>query len=87
MRGPYLARLEMHKRMRGMNLDADARLGDYQELLIEYFRIFGNKKCCTNDLKMFLEHLDVKRRSDFAAKLLQDTGITSTSLPQNVRFF
>lgn len=74
----------MHRRMRGMKLDADALLGDYQELLIEYFRIFGNKKCCTNDLKMFLEFLDVPRRSDFAAKLLQDTGITSTTLPQNV---
>lgn len=77
----------MHRRMRGMQLDADVMLGDYQDLLIEYFRIFGNKKCCTNDLKMFLVHLDVERRSDFAEKLLQDTGITSTTLPQNVNFF
>lgn len=76
----------MHRRIRGMKLDADVLLGDYQDLLIEYFRIFGNKKCCTNDLKMFLEYLDVQRRSDFAAKLLQDTGITSTTLPQNVSF-
>lgn len=75
----------MHRRMRGLKLDADALLGDYQELLIEYFNIFGNKKCCTNDLKMFLEFSDVQRRSDFAAKLLQDTGITSTTLPQNVK--
>lgn len=73
--------------MRELQLDAEALLGDYQELLIEYFRIFGNKKCCTNDLKMFLEYLDVGRRTDFAMKLLQDTGITSTTLPQNVNLF
>lgn len=84
MRGPYLARLEMHRKMREINLDATTLLGNYQELLIEFFRIFGNKKCCTNDLKIFLEFLDVQQRPDFAAKLLQDSGITSTSLPQNV---
>lgn len=74
----------MHKKMRDLKLDADSLLGDYQDLLIEYFRIFGNKKCCVNDLKIFLEYLDVERRSELASKLLQDTGISSTSLPQNV---
>jgi N-terminal acetyltransferase B complex non-catalytic subunit len=83
-RGPFLARLEMHKKMRQLNLDADTLLGDYQDLLVEYFRIFGNKKCCVNDLKMFLEHLDVSRRAELASKLIQDTGISSTTLPQNV---
>lgn len=84
MRGPYLARIEMHKRMRNNDLDPDALFGDYQNLLIEYFSIFGNKKCCVNDLKMFLEHLPVDRRSELASKLIQDTGISSTTLPQNV---
>ncbi|XP_070505288.1 phagocyte signaling-impaired protein [Chironomus tepperi] len=83
VRGPYLARIEMHKRMKNNNLDPDALFGDYQDLLIEYFSIFGNKKCCVNDLKMFLEHLPVDRRSELASKLLQDTGISSTTLPQN----
>lgn len=75
----------MHKRMREINLDADSLLGDYQELLLKYFRMFGNKKCCANDLKMFLEYLDAGRRSELAAKLIQDTGISSTTLPQDVR--
>ncbi|KAL7041448.1 hypothetical protein ACKWTF_000782 [Chironomus riparius] len=83
VRGPYLARIEMHKRMRNNNLDPEKLFGDYQDLLIEYFSIFGNKKCCVNDLKMFLEHLPVERRSNLASKLLQDTGISSTTLPQN----
>ncbi len=85
LRGPYLARLALHKKMCDLNLDADLLLGNYQDLLIEYFRNFGNKKCCTNDLKRFLENLDVHQRSELATKILHDTGITSTTLPQNVR--
>ena len=74
----------MHKRMRDVNLKADELLGDYQELLLNYFRLFGNKKCCANDLKMFLEYLEPARRSELASKLIQDTGISSTTLPQDV---
>jgi hypothetical protein len=74
----------MHKQMRDINLNADMLLGDYQELLLDYFRMFGNKKCCANDLKMFLNYLDANRRSELAPKLIQDTGITSTTLPQDV---
>lgn len=84
VRGPFLARLEMHKRMRDNQLNADELLGDYQDLLVEYFRIFGSKKCCANDLKLFLKYLDVERRPELATKLIQDTGISSTTLPQNV---
>lgn len=84
VRGPYLARLETHKRMRDLNLNADNLLGDYQELLLNYFRLFGNKKCCANDLKKFLDYLEAGRRPELASKLIQDTGISSTTLPQDV---
>lgn len=84
VRGPYLARLETHKRMRDLNLNADNLLGDYQELLLNYFRLFGNKKCCANDLKKFLDYLVAGRRPELASKLIQDTGISSTTLPQDV---
>lgn len=70
--------------MRDINLKASDLLGDYQELLVNYFRMFGNKKCCANDLKMFLEYLEPSRRSELASKLIQDTGISSTTLPQDV---
>lgn len=85
VRGPFLARMEMHKRMRDVNLNADQLIGDYLELLVNYFRLFGNKKCCANDLKMFLVYLEAGRRSELASKLIQDTGISSTTLPQDVR--
>lgn len=76
--------MEMHKRMREINLNADELLGDYQELLLKYFRMFGSKKCCANDLKLFLDYLDAGRRSELASKLIHDTGISSTTLPQDV---
>jgi N-terminal acetyltransferase B complex non-catalytic subunit len=70
--------------MRELKLDADNQLGDYQELLVNYFKIFGNKKCCANDLKMFLEYLEPSRRPELSSKLIQETGISSTTLPQDV---
>lgn len=70
--------------MREMSLNADGLLGDYQELLLNYFRLFGNKKCCANDLKLFLDYLEPNRRPELASKLIQDTGISSTTLPQDV---
>lgn len=84
MRGPFLARLEMHKMMRDLKLDADNLLGDYQELLVNYFKMFGSTKCCANDLKMFLDYLEPGRRPELASKLIQETGICSTTLPQDV---
>lgn len=74
----------MHKMMRDQKLKADDLLGDYQELLVNYFRIFGNKKCCANDLKMFIDYLEPGRRPELSSKLIQDTGISSTTLPQDV---
>lgn len=70
--------------MRDSKLNADDLLGDYQELLLNYFRLFGNKKCCANDLKMFLDYLEPSQRPELASKLIQDTGISSTTLPQDV---
>jgi N-terminal acetyltransferase B complex non-catalytic subunit len=77
----------MHKIMRELKLDADNQLGNYQELLVNFFRMFGNKKCCANDLKMFIEYLEPSRRPELSSKLIQETGISSTTLPQDVRFF
>jgi N-terminal acetyltransferase B complex non-catalytic subunit len=83
LRGPYLARLMMNKMMRDRKLDPNPLLGDYQDLLVNYFNTFGNKKCCGNDLKMFLEYLEPSKRSDLAARLVKETGIGSKSLPQD----
>jgi N-terminal acetyltransferase B complex non-catalytic subunit len=86
-RGPYLARLELHRLMRENEIHGvNDLLGDYLELLVEYFRLFGSKSCCTNDLKMFLEFLEPSRRSGLASRLIQDCGISSTALPKSVSY-
>lgn len=38
VRGPYLGRLELHHTMTELNENANELLGDFLELLVEYFR-------------------------------------------------
>lgn len=38
VRGPYLGRLELHHTMTELNENGDELLGDFLELLVEYFR-------------------------------------------------
>lgn len=38
VRGPYLGRLELHHTMTELNENGDDLLGDFLELLVEYFR-------------------------------------------------
>lgn len=84
IRGPYLGRLQMHAVMSANQLNPDGLLGDLLELLVEYFRLFGEKPCCTNDILLFLGGLETNRQTELASRLLQVCEITSTSLPQNV---
>ncbi|XP_017104561.2 phagocyte signaling-impaired protein isoform X1 [Drosophila bipectinata] len=82
-RGPYLARLELHKRMRADQLPAEQLIGDFDELVIEYFQLFGDKSCCTHDIALFLPSISMKQRQALANKLLVESGVTSSELPQN----
>lgn len=83
-RGPYLARLELHQRMRAIQLPAQELVGDFDELIIEYFRLFGDKSCCTHDIALFLPSISMEQRQSLASKLLLESGISSTSLPKSV---
>uniref|UniRef100_W8AQU8 Phagocyte signaling-impaired protein n=1 Tax=Ceratitis capitata TaxID=7213 RepID=W8AQU8_CERCA len=83
VRGPYLARLELHKRMRAQGMNAESLLGDFSILIIEYFRLFGDKPCCTHDIALFLPSITMEARQQVASKLLLESGISSTKLPQN----
>ncbi|XP_034485677.1 phagocyte signaling-impaired protein [Drosophila innubila] len=82
-RGPYLARLELHQRMRAIQLPAQELIGDFDQLIIEYFLLFGDKSCCTHDIALFLPSISMEQRQALASKLLFESGISSTSLPQN----
>ncbi|XP_055546311.1 phagocyte signaling-impaired protein isoform X2 [Wyeomyia smithii] len=82
-RGPYLARLELNRLMVENKCDKEQLFGELTELLLDYFRIFGDKTCCANDLKMFLEYVDPVKRPGFAAKLMQECRINPVTLPSN----
>ncbi|XP_030374579.1 phagocyte signaling-impaired protein [Scaptodrosophila lebanonensis] len=82
-RGPYLARLELLQRMRVAQLQPQQLVGDFDELIIEYFRLFGDKSCCTHDIALFLPSISIEQRQALASKLLLESGISSTSLPQS----
>lgn len=83
-RGPYLARLELHQRMRAQQMPAQEQIGDFDELIIEYFHLFGDKSCCTHDIALFLPSISMEQRQSLANKLLVESGISSSCLPQNV---
>ncbi|BFF89387.1 phagocyte signaling-impaired protein [Drosophila madeirensis] len=82
-RGPYLARLELHQRMRAHQLPAEQLIGNFDELVVEYFTLFADKSCCTHDIALFLPSISMKQRQALANKLLLQSGVSSTSLPMN----
>ncbi|XP_056146641.1 N-alpha-acetyltransferase 25, NatB auxiliary subunit [Lampris incognitus] len=57
LRGPYLARLELIHRLRERGCPEESQLGDPSELMVQFFRKFGDKPCCITDLKIYLHLL------------------------------
>lgn len=83
-RGPYLARLELYRVMDKNRFDAGKLFGEFIEMLIDYFQIFGEKPCCAKDIVLFLDDLREEQRPDLASKLIQLCNISATTLPQTV---
>lgn len=84
LRGPYLARFELCAKLVEHKMNTNDLLGDTIELFIEYFRKFGHKTCCVDDLVHYLKLLDNEKKSDLSVRLIKDVGISSTSVPQTV---
>ncbi|EAT44499.1 AAEL004142-PA, partial [Aedes aegypti] len=82
-RGPYLARLELARLMVKHKFDKEQQFGELTELLLDYFRMFGDKTCCANDLKLFLEYVEPAKRPGFAAQLMQECRINPVTLPSS----
>lgn len=71
--------------MRRNQYDADKFFGEFIEMLIEYFDIFGDKPCCAKDIVLFLDDLKTEQRPELASKLIQLCNISATTLPQTVK--
>lgn len=85
LRGPYLARFELCSKLVEHKMTTVDIVGDISGLFVEYFRKFGHKQCTVSDLRSYLSLLDQEKLTDLATSLIQDVGISSTSVPQSVR--
>uniref|UniRef100_A0A452GVT3 N-alpha-acetyltransferase 25, NatB auxiliary subunit n=1 Tax=Gopherus agassizii TaxID=38772 RepID=A0A452GVT3_9SAUR len=78
LRGPYLAELELIRRLRHRGCSDEYKLGDPEELMFQYFKKFGDKPCCFTDLKVFVDLLPSSQCAKFIGQLL---GIIPLSAP------
>uniref|UniRef100_A0A8D0GSC7 N-alpha-acetyltransferase 25, NatB auxiliary subunit n=1 Tax=Sphenodon punctatus TaxID=8508 RepID=A0A8D0GSC7_SPHPU len=70
LRGPYLAKLELIRRLRHRGCNGEYKLGDPEELMFQYFKKFGDKPCCFTDLKVFVDLLPSTQNAKFINQLL-----------------
>ncbi|XP_028830383.1 N-alpha-acetyltransferase 25, NatB auxiliary subunit isoform X1 [Denticeps clupeoides] len=71
LRGPYLARLELIKRLRERGCPEEQQLGEPLELMSQFFVKFGSKPCCITDLKIFLDLLNPDQYVQFINRLME----------------
>uniref|UniRef100_A0A182XBG5 Phagocyte signaling-impaired protein n=1 Tax=Anopheles quadriannulatus TaxID=34691 RepID=A0A182XBG5_ANOQN len=81
-RGPYLARLELNRRMVEQRYAEEQLFGKMSDMLAEYFELFADKPCCALDMKLFLEFVKpAHERRTLATKLMNGLGLSSATLP------
>uniref|UniRef100_A0A672KFD3 N-alpha-acetyltransferase 25, NatB auxiliary subunit n=1 Tax=Sinocyclocheilus grahami TaxID=75366 RepID=A0A672KFD3_SINGR len=71
LRGPYLARLELIRRLRERSCPEAQQLGEPLELMFQFFVKFGDKPCCITDLKIFLDLLTPDQHVQFINRLME----------------
>ncbi|XP_061459382.1 N-alpha-acetyltransferase 25, NatB auxiliary subunit isoform X2 [Rhineura floridana] len=79
LRGPFLAQLELIRRLRHRGSSEEHKLGDPAELMFQYFKRFGDKPCCFTDLKVFIDLLPSTQYTKFINQLL---GVIPLSAPK-----
>lgn len=83
MRGPYLARLELWKRL-SEGGDPTVLLGSGMALCVQYLRVFANKSCSVPDIKPYLSMIPQKEREEHCRDFLTCLGYDENSEPDNV---
>uniref|UniRef100_A0A8C1M0P5 N(alpha)-acetyltransferase 25, NatB auxiliary subunit n=1 Tax=Cyprinus carpio TaxID=7962 RepID=A0A8C1M0P5_CYPCA len=90
LRGPYLARLELIRRLRVRSCPEAQQLGEPLELMFQFFVKFGDKPCCITDLKIFLDLLTPDQHVQFINRLMEAVplcapGEDGVALPGDTR--
>lgn len=87
LRGPYLARLELWKRLA---VDGDqyptSLLGSGLALCVQYLRVFAHKPCAVADLRPYLPMIPQKEREENARDFLTCLGLDENSHPETVSY-
>ncbi|KAJ1093026.1 hypothetical protein NDU88_006135 [Pleurodeles waltl] len=90
LRGPYLAKLELIRRLRNRGCNDEYKLGEPEDLMVQYFKMFGDKPCCFTDLKVFIDLLVPSQYTNFINRLLSSLPLSAPSddqlaLPEDVK--
>uniref|UniRef100_A0A8C5E2G7 N-alpha-acetyltransferase 25, NatB auxiliary subunit n=1 Tax=Gouania willdenowi TaxID=441366 RepID=A0A8C5E2G7_GOUWI len=75
LRGPYLARLELIKRLRERGCSEASLLGDPMELMVQFFEKFGDKPCCITNLKLYLHLLPAEQHHQLINRLSESVPL------------
>lgn len=86
MRGPYLARLELWRRLKESG-ESTELLGSGVALCVQYLRVFAHKPCAVPDLRPYLGMLPRDEREAMARDFLTCLGFDEESEPENVSQF
>ncbi|KAM5194655.1 N-alpha-acetyltransferase 25, NatB auxiliary subunit isoform 2-T2 [Mantella aurantiaca] len=76
LRGPHLAKLELIRRLTSRGCIDEYKLGDPENLMVQYFLKFGDKPCCFTDLKVFADLLSPAQHSNFINRVLGSLPLT-----------
>uniref|UniRef100_A0A671PML4 N-alpha-acetyltransferase 25, NatB auxiliary subunit n=1 Tax=Sinocyclocheilus anshuiensis TaxID=1608454 RepID=A0A671PML4_9TELE len=90
LRGPYLARLELIRRLRERSCPEAQQLGEPLELMFQFFVKFGDKPCCITDLEIFLDLFTPDQHVQFINRLMEAVplgapGEDGVALPGDTR--
>lgn len=80
LRGPYLARLELWKRL-VLNGDDTSLLGNGVSLCVQYLMVFAHKYCAIPDLRGYLSVIPQKEREEHCRAFLTCLGFDEKSEP------
>ncbi|XP_053616988.1 phagocyte signaling-impaired protein [Plodia interpunctella] len=81
LRGPYLARLELWKRL-SVDGDPTVLLGSGVALCVQYLRVFAKKPCAVPDLRPYLTMIPQKEREEHCRDFLTCLGFDENSEPE-----
>ncbi|XP_040202157.1 N-alpha-acetyltransferase 25, NatB auxiliary subunit [Rana temporaria] len=90
LRGPYLAKLELIRRLRSRGCNDEYKLGEPEDLMFQFFIKFGDKPCCFTDIKVFVDLFSPTQHSNFINRLLGSLPLTPPvvgefALPEDIK--